>query len=183
MTLGNKLLGGVLVLALTVRKQVAREGAFLALALAVAVGVAGTLAVSHHAMAADLSSAADSGAFDVTDPNGDTIDASTSGGTVGLVTSNVAYKDDLALDVEALRLTITGAGTVNLGTLTVGGGGQPDDDGDTTDLIIGDGTANTVVIINGAVTGNNTGVSNNTADLDILIDAANAGAGTWRRAR
>ncbi|WP_169545771.1 autotransporter outer membrane beta-barrel domain-containing protein [Sneathiella aquimaris] len=101
----------------------------------------------------------------------DTIDAAAQAGATD---ADLTF-DQSGAGATTVSVTVTGAGTTNLRAISVAG---DDDAGDTADLVIGDGNANTVVILNGAVTGdaqNNTG-GGTTHDLDITIDAADGAA-------
>ena len=73
-------------------------------------------------------------------------------------------------------LTVTGAGTADVGAIT---NIDADNGSDTADLIIGDGSAATIFIINGIVTGNSTGGASTVAgnDLDIAMIGVNGGSG------
>ncbi len=100
----------------------------------------------------------------------DSIDASVEAGAVD---ADISFNHTNA-GLSNLRLNIIGAGTTNLGSVSITDG---DDAGDITRMTIGFGTADTVVIFNGAVNGDETGGIATAADLDISLDSLNVGAG------
>jgi len=122
------------------------------------------------------SSTAFSGA--ITDlSSGNTITGDDTINAAGTITDADAATDTMLFNIatggdngdDNLSVTITGAGTVTLGAIT---NGTSDGSGDTADLVVGNGSADTVVIISGDVTGldqNGTPVTG--ANLDIFLDA------------
>jgi outer membrane autotransporter protein len=122
------------------------------------------LGLSNQAMGAALTPG--TGNTDVT--GADTI----AGTEAGATDANLTFRNDAA-GATVLSVVTSGAGTTNLGTISIT---TPDNVGDTATLTIGDGTAANVVIVNGAVTG--AGLTGTAAtDLNIIVTGLAVGTG------
>lgn len=123
--------------------------------------IVGVSMASHQANAAAITPGAGSTS---TITAGDTIDAAN---VAGAANANIVFNGTAGGDT-ATSLTITGAGTTNLGGVTVTNA----EGGDTANIVVGNGTGATVVIFNGAIVATDTATISNLSGI-----AVNAGAG------
>ena len=121
----------------------------------------GASLLGHQANAAAITPGAGSTS---TITGGDTIDAAN---VAGAADANIVF-DGTAGGNTATSLTITGAGTTNLGGVTVTNAQA----GDTANIVVGNGTGATVVIFNGNIVATDTATISNLTGI-----AVNAGAG------
>ena len=106
-----------------------------------------------------------------------TVDDTAAANSVAGAAGKPIIFDQSAAGADTPSLTINGAGTINVGAITVI---NADNASDTADLVIGTGQAATVFVINDAVTGKSTGGASEVVgnDLDITVGATHGGNGT-----
>ena len=130
---------------------------------ALALAMASAMMVSGGANAVAVTDF--SGAVSIT--GADTVNAAGTITDADAITDTTTFTIDDGADATTTSLTITGAGTVTLGKIT---NGTSDNAGDTADLVIGNGTGDTIVVISGAITGlDQNGAPVADANLDILV--------------